>query len=244
MRIPVACPSCGKQGSVQDSFAGRKIKCRTCLQFFVVPAPGSLPYDKPLRPLPDVGLNLTEPKADDRITSLLPPSGNSQGRNAEWFIQLNSRECGPYTLAEMQERAKAGQFGPETLVHQEGRDWNPAARFHSLAAHFPKPTMEKGCSTTSPGEMSTDQSSLVKSWWPLVLTGLFLGLMATAVIVGIVLDQIPSARRTRSQQAWIDLAAEVMVFGLFAFIIHSWFWAKRRWFGRASGSVPPNGSPD
>jgi DNA-directed RNA polymerase subunit RPC12/RpoP len=37
VRIPVACPSCGKQGSVREIYAGKKVKCSACGGTVMVP---------------------------------------------------------------------------------------------------------------------------------------------------------------------------------------------------------------
>src|SRR5262245_7746076 len=38
MPIAVACPSCGKQGSAPEKFAGQRVKCRACGGSFIAQA--------------------------------------------------------------------------------------------------------------------------------------------------------------------------------------------------------------
>jgi len=41
MRVPVTCPSCGKQGSVREDILGRSIKCKACGKAFFAQALGT-----------------------------------------------------------------------------------------------------------------------------------------------------------------------------------------------------------
>ncbi len=45
----------------------------------------------------------------------------------DWYIQVTDKECGPYSLEEMQTRAKSGQLAPQTPVRQDGTPWVPAS---------------------------------------------------------------------------------------------------------------------
>src|ERR1700730_639220 len=87
MRIQIACPSCGKQGSVRDSFAGRKVQCRECGEFFLVPAPVSLPAPPQERgvvgawlPLPRADSPLPDAEWADRYLSLCNPDDDKPRR--------------------------------------------------------------------------------------------------------------------------------------------------------------------
>jgi S1-C subfamily serine protease/Flp pilus assembly protein TadD len=50
-----------------------------------------------------------------------------------WFVHLDGKECGPYTSDEMQERAKRGQIGSDTLVSADGSTWVRASQIDFLA---------------------------------------------------------------------------------------------------------------
>lgn len=40
MKIPFDCPSCGAAGAVDESFAGKQVRCKQCNHRFAVPTPG------------------------------------------------------------------------------------------------------------------------------------------------------------------------------------------------------------
>ena len=45
MKVLFSCPSCGVSGSVDESFAGRQVRCNQCRHRFPIPAPGSVEPD-------------------------------------------------------------------------------------------------------------------------------------------------------------------------------------------------------
>jgi tetratricopeptide (TPR) repeat protein len=58
----------------------------------------------------------------------------------DWYFQQDGRECGPFTMVEIEQRATAGLIGPGTLIRREATPWNAASEFPFLSACFKKGT--------------------------------------------------------------------------------------------------------
>lgn len=76
MRIQVSCPSCGKEGSVRESFAGRKLKCKACGGIITVPFGANETGISPSPLVPD-RLNVVSSTAAD--LKLSPALANTDG---------------------------------------------------------------------------------------------------------------------------------------------------------------------
>jgi Restriction endonuclease/GYF domain 2 len=66
----------------------------------------------------------------------LPLTASSTAPDANWFVLVNEKQIGPLTQAELEERAKAGQIGPDTEIRREGDRWRKARWVLLLDALF------------------------------------------------------------------------------------------------------------
>jgi tetratricopeptide (TPR) repeat protein len=99
----------------------------------------------------------------------------------DWYFQENGRECGPFTMSEVEQRARAGIIRAETMVRREATPWNPASQFEFLSGCFAAPdtktrmpaapvSQERDAplpvSLELPNEAPVDTASLLKSVQP------------------------------------------------------------------------------
>jgi hypothetical protein len=73
--------------------------------------------------------------AEDRV-AVLPLTATAPPNSAEWYIISAGKEFGPFSLAELIEKALVGKIGADDLVKQSGGLWAMARTFGFLRREF------------------------------------------------------------------------------------------------------------
>jgi len=137
-RIPIQC-SCGQVIQAEIEYAGMDLPCPACGMCVAVPRSATtLPV--PAAALLNCG-TAAPPQGAIASPPLIPPaagpapSAPRAEKTSKWFLYLNRREQGPYTLSQLQALVSKGQLRPaDYLRHEKALRWGYAG---SVAELFP-----------------------------------------------------------------------------------------------------------
>jgi hypothetical protein len=77
--------------------------------------------------------------SDERVTSERPAVGHPACRpttDANWYVLIQGKDIGPFTVKELTAQAIAGVLGANNLVRQGDGAWVPARSIERLAMHL------------------------------------------------------------------------------------------------------------
>jgi hypothetical protein len=117
MKVSFACPSCGVSGSVDESFAGRQVRCNQCQYRFPIPAPGSVEPDGYALDAPEPKESTFAPMSTDRPTeSVFAPTLSDEPEDK--FRRRSARRLTP--PSRKPKRRESGGFGWRTWLIRVG----------------------------------------------------------------------------------------------------------------------------
>lgn len=105
--IRFSCPACGQHLKMATRYVGRNVKCRKCQAVVTVPIPRD--------PSPAGPMSVAPPSA-----SAAPSLAAAARSQPDWYFTAKGQTVGPVTLADLQQRALAGQMGQADLVWRQG----------------------------------------------------------------------------------------------------------------------------
>lgn len=127
MSLTVACPTCGKYGTVPDEALSRRVRCPGCgARFEASPTTMIGPSNGELNQVP--GHHVRDAQVDRDQTS------------DSWYYARGDEQHGPVSFRELDLLAGSGQLARGDLVWAEGREnWDPASAIPGLSFPAPKP---------------------------------------------------------------------------------------------------------
>lgn len=142
--MKIACESCGTKYAIADEkVRGKvfKIRCKKCQNVIVVK--GTEGGDDRTTPAPHE-MSITPPPATDgflaadvaaAVPAALPAAS---GATAVWHVAVGKDQKGPFTTAEVKDRARRGEINGDTFIWREGLgDWKPLSDVPDFADIVP-----------------------------------------------------------------------------------------------------------
>jgi len=140
----VTCPGCGKRYRVRAAKAARSDESDTPLVAHIIGKSPGPPGSPPLAIVVPDSAPVSQHRVRRPVPTVKPPSpppvppraGTSQAP-FQWYIAMDKRPSGPYTIQQMREQIRSGGLRADTLVWREGMEtWDEAESIPGVRSLF------------------------------------------------------------------------------------------------------------